>query len=95
MKKGGSCPKRRNGNWQNGQWNRCGREWPPSPSQMPSAPAVLMSVPWLITDLKALEVLTALEDPPVHYVQTKRIYIAFYGGSDASGSGFGSAIPTQ
>ena len=71
------------------------REWPPSPSQMPSAPAVLMSVLWLIMDLKALEVLTALEDPLVHYVWTKRIYVTFYGGGDASGLGFGGTVPTQ
>ena len=71
------------------------REWPPTPSQMPSAPTVLMPVLQLIEDLKALEVLTAPEVPPVCYMQTKCIYNAFYGSGDASGSGFGGAVPTQ
>jgi hypothetical protein len=57
-----------------------------------SAPLFVLPVPRLEGDLRVLEELTAVNDPPQRPVRPKKCAVAHYGFGDASGAGFGMAV---
>jgi hypothetical protein len=68
---------------------------PIEPGLVDQVPERLTPVPRLLTDLEALHTLTSSQEPPLYFVWMDKILVTLYGGSDASGGGFGGAMPTK
>lgn len=66
----------------------------PSGFHPTAPPPTVQGVPRLLHDLRGLQTLFQFAQPPARKVRTSGYVLAFYGFSDASGSGFGSTIQT-
>ena len=79
--------------WDDLELDEDGQDEEPGEAAVPTvAPKEVTPVGRLADDLDCLEWLTRAETPPVRWVRCGSICVAYYGGGDASGAGFGSAM---